>query len=152
VKDYKKFKCNNPRTPQSYCSSNVTQNVIDDCSAQEQCTNGLCEQIPNILCKKNSDCGTDGYVTELYCSVSGDSVRDYKKFICNNPNTPQSSCSSNVTQNVIDDCSAQEQCTNGLCEQIPNILCKKNSDCGTDRFVGNNFCSTDDVHRNYVTY
>ena len=152
ARDYKKFKCNNPRTPQSFCSSNITQNVIDDCSAQEQCTNGLCEQIPNILCKKNSDCGTDGYVTELYCSVSGDSVRDYKKFTCNNPNTPQSSCSSNVTQNVIDDCSAQEQCTNGLCEQIPNILCKKNSDCGTDRFVGNNFCSADDVHRNYVTY
>ncbi len=152
IRDFKTYKCNNPRTPQSYCSSSISQNVIDDCTSQEICIGGLCEDIPEIECSTNSQCGTNGYVSDLYCSVSGDAVRDYKTYLCNNPNTPQSFCSNNVTQQVIDDCSAQEQCNNGVCNPI-NITCSTNSQCGSDGYIGEAYCSVNgDAVRDYKTY
>ena len=152
VRDWKIFKCNLPHTPQSYCSSNVTQKVIDDCNAQEMCIDGSCEEKPPITCTKNTDCGADGYVGGLYCSSNGDAVRDYKTFTCNNPNTPQSYCSNNVAPQVVDDCSAQEQCNNGVCNPI-NIPCSTNSQCGTDGYIGNNYCSVNgDAVRDYKTF
>ena len=144
VRDYKSFKCNYPHTPQSYCTSKIEQKVNDDCSAQEMCSDGICEDNPPIVCSTNSDCGANGYVGSAYCSVNGDAVRDYKTYTCNNPGTPQSSCSNNVTQQLIDDCTAQEMCTNGVCQPKPPIACDEDNDCSVIQ-ITEYFCKGKDV-------
>ena len=129
VRDYKLYTCSNPGTPQSSCSNRVEQRLIDDCTANENCIGGQCVEKPPIICNRNSDCGSDGYIGNNYCSVNGDSVRDYKLYTCSNPGTPQSSCSNRVEQRLIDDCTANENCIGGQCVEKPPIRCSTNSDC-----------------------
>lgn len=69
-----------------------------------------------IACTQNSDCGTDGYVSGLFCSGL-DVVRTYRTYTCNNPGTPQASCSSSDVDNTIETCGYM--CSGGSC--ITNV-------------------------------
>lgn len=190
-------------------------------------------------CSRNSDCGTDGYVGDPFCGNDDWPLYlnhlywSYRSFTCNNPGTPQSSCSNsyiNVLQkfcgrsdctdwkdptcysycdgwgtnfcksnnvyhsrtchskgcsgiDCYDNTNNDEQlvqtcsngCSNGQCigptttsttttvhttttssttTTIPPT-CARNSDCGTDTWVGSLFCVTFDpldVYQNHVEY
>jgi len=55
------------------------------------------------VCSKNSDCGTDGWVNSPSCS-NNDVYQNYKTYICNNPGTPSSSCTSSTASKLKQDC------------------------------------------------
>lgn len=84
--------CNNPGAAGSYCTrTRITEQIV---------------------CNKNSDCGTDSFIDSPYCS--GDSVtQKFKTYKCNNPGATESLCSSSITEKD------KEQCTNGC----SNALC-----------------------------
>jgi len=146
---YKKFQtstCLNPGTVNSYCNINTRDRLIQDCDDGNPTTIDSCSEVggiarcnnERIICNRNSDCGSDGYIGNNYCSVNGDSVRDYKLYTCSNPGTPQSSCSNRVEQRLIDDCTSQEICTNGICD-IPQE-CRELEDYGMKQgFYGEYF-------------
>ena len=141
VQDYKTFTCNNPGTAQSSCSSSISQQILETCS--DICVNGECK---DIECYNNADCGTDGLIGELFCT--GDNVfRNFKTFTCNNPGTPESSCSSSISPQLIQTC--QETCLEGICVDIE---CNNNADCGTDGLINQPTCSGLNVVQDYKTF
>jgi hypothetical protein len=63
-----------------------------------------------VQCSKSSDCGTDGYVGDNYCS-DGDVYRNYKTFSCSS-----GTCSSSTAPKLQDDCDNDyEKCSSGAC-------------------------------------
>lgn len=73
------------------------------------CTNGQCD----FVCYQDSDCGTDGYVGNKYCS-GGDVYQDYRTWTCNNAGTISSSCSYSDTSTKMEECGTKD-CVNGVC-------------------------------------
>ncbi len=72
------------------------------------CDNGACI----IQCQYNSDCGTDGWLNQYYCS--GDNVWDlWRAYTCNNPGTKDSYCSHTDTAQQKEVC--DRGCDNGEC-------------------------------------
>jgi len=111
--------CNNCGYHTNYkCFENDVY-FYDDCNNKEDkkqecgapgCSNGEC--IPEIECSSDSECGTDGYVGDLFCS--GDDVyQSYVVYSCNNPGTTSAYCSSGDTDILIEDC--QYGCEDGVC-------------------------------------
>ncbi len=144
-----KYLCNKPGTFESFCSSSVETKVVDDCSSFEICNNGICQDKPTGICSSNSQCGSNGYISGNYCSANDDSVRDYRTFICNNPGTSQSNCTSIVSSQIVDTCTINEFCNNGICQNIPDT-CSSNSQCGTDGYIDSNKCGGDgNVYRDW---
>jgi len=66
----------------------------------------------NINCSTNSDCGTDGF-GDPYC-YEGDVYQDYRTFTCNDPGTPESSCSQDDVPTEIEVCTSG--CSGGVCQ------------------------------------
>ncbi|MBI2631458.1 right-handed parallel beta-helix repeat-containing protein [Candidatus Pacearchaeota archaeon] len=89
--------CNNAGSAESYCSHTTIN-----------------EQ---ITCRKNSDCGLDGFIDSPFCS--GNNVaQKFNIYTCNNAGTTQSSCSSSITEKVKEQCT--NECLNSLCvDQTP---------------------------------
>jgi len=56
-----------------------------------------------IICNSNSDCGTNGFVGNLFCS-SNNVFQNYKTYICNNAGTTSSYCSSADSGQLKQDC------------------------------------------------
>ncbi|MFC1800549.1 OmpL47-type beta-barrel domain-containing protein, partial [Nanoarchaeota archaeon] len=84
------FKCLNPGVSQSYCVlDTTTTQTMETCGQGEICSEGECKGVP---CYANSDCGTDGYVTDNYC-YQNNIVKDKRTYICNNPGTAIAFCS-----------------------------------------------------------
>ncbi|HRZ85992.1 MAG TPA: hypothetical protein P5277_04420 [Candidatus Paceibacterota bacterium] len=86
-----------------------------------------------ISCSLNSDCGTNGYVGNSFCSTKN-VVRNYTSFTCNNPGTEGSYCSNSVSQQIISICS--DYCLSGACG---TFICHNNSECN------DNNSSTEDI-------
>lgn len=100
-----------------------------------------------IKCSSNSECGTDGYVSNPTCS-GNNVVRVYQTFTCSNPGTTQSSCSASNSTVVVEECAYG--CSNGACN-LP-FSCNQNSECGTDGYVSGPACSGNNVTRLYQTF
>ena len=171
---YRNFSCLQAGTPQSQCTFEDKTNVLQQCSPN-LCSNGACVQ---PLCKKNSDCGIDGFVGENICTTNGSVGKIYTTFTCNNPGTLNSACSSqNETKTTLQ---CPSGCANGSCLQVKcninsecndnnnytidecvkpgtsesfcrntEINCVSNLDCGVNGFIGNEFCSANNVEKNY---
>ena len=165
VRDFRNFTCNNPGTSQSSCSSNVTSQIVTICNfgcdlgqclpennflcmndndcvdgnplTFDSCvftaTNSSCTHAP-IVCASNSDCGNNGFIGNNMCSVNN-VVRDFRSFTCNNAGTIQSSCSSNVTSQIVEQCS--DLCSNGACV---DVACFMNSDCSDNNSTTTDVC------------
>jgi len=88
--------CINPGTASAMCRSSIT----DFCSSKE-------------------DCGTDGYVGGGFC-FEGNVAKKFRSYVCNNPGTSQSSCSSSDENAVIDDCISS--CAGGVCTQQSELI------------------------------
>jgi hypothetical protein len=72
-----------------------------------------------FVCYDDPECGTNYYKNELYCSY-GNVYDTYVSYICNNPGTMYSSCSSEETPVLKEVC--YYGCSDGKCEE------KKESD------------------------
>ena len=143
------------QTADRYCSGTSSScdgsfvwggwSVYDDCNSNEICINDN----PNcqyVECSSNSDCGTDAWLNSNYCS--GDNVWDtYRTYTCSNPGTPSASCSNSDNAQLKQTCA--DTCVNGSCA---GIMCYNNADCGTDSFVGSNYCNGDDVWNTWRTH
>jgi hypothetical protein len=146
-------KCNNPGTVQSSCVHN------------------------NIACFSNAQCGRDAYVGNKYCK-NGSVYQDYEQFSCSNPTTSNSQCSSNIVQKLVQGCAngcTNGACTIIVCSQNSDcndndlytedkcnnpgtaqsscsnteVNCVTNNDCGITGLFGNEFCSLNDVFKNF---
>jgi len=130
-----------------------------------------------IDCYQDSDCGTDGLTGNRYC-IGNNVTEDFIEFICNNPGTSNSYCSDITTPNFIEECEdyclngicyeyvceqdsdcddnnplTLDQCINpstviSECRNIP-FNCANDADCGFTGFLGEEYCSGDDVFKNY---
>jgi len=114
----------------------INDNLIEECN--NGCLDGVCIDEPNE-CTLDSNCPAD-YYGNNYCENEV-ILHDFHNFSCLNGN-----CNENVTTQFVDGC--QYGCLNGQCIQ-PNIECNQNSDCGITGFIDNNFCSLEDIYKNF---
>ena len=122
--NWRGYGCNLPGTSQAYCTSAEVSLLKQDCGVDS------CNAFGANYCKNN-----DVYHNQT-CYDKG----------CN-----LGSCFTNtfVNEALVQDCGASG-CSNGKCNSI--IACTKNSDCGTDGYVGSPFCSGKNIVQNYLTF
>ncbi|MBD3354865.1 hypothetical protein GF361_02680 [Candidatus Woesearchaeota archaeon] len=136
--DYRRYRCYNPGTYDSYCSYTDMPKIKSEC--ENGCSDGICLS-EDCACSDDDDCGNDGYVGNSYCS--GDDVyRVYRKWDCHNPGTNEAYCSYDDDERMIEGCT---NCMNGNCVEG----CSIDSDCGSNVWIGSPYCSGDDVWQVY---
>ncbi len=101
LQNYINYTCNNPGTLSSYCSSSTSSSLIKTCSAGQVCSSGNCF---DVACSSNSQCGTNGFTGDASCYSDG-LYKNYVSYICNNPGTVSSSCSSSSSLQLYQSCS-----------------------------------------------
>jgi len=67
----------------------------------------------SVVCSVNSDCGTDSWIGDSYCS-SDDVWQVWRTWTCNNPGTASSYCSYSDSSQLKIDC--EDECDSGVCE------------------------------------
>ncbi|MBS3079124.1 putative metal-binding motif-containing protein [Candidatus Pacearchaeota archaeon] len=170
---YITFKCNNPGTGISSCSNSTENKMIEDCA--DKCFNNECVNItcyndaqcndnnsntedkclnpgtPQsscehkvIHCSKNLDCGINGFNGNKYC-MNQNSFEDFVTYTCNNPGTSQSTCTNTKMPILSEYC--EFQCVGGEC-----LSCFNNLSCGIDKFIGNKYCTGNDVYQDYQQF
>ncbi len=173
---FETFTCNEPGTGDSFCSSATEETVQETCedicvggvceffvcesdsecddqnvNTEDVCVNpstldSVCENNP-IECFANEDCGTDGFVGERICSDSLTASQMFREFTCSNAGTAKSACSYAEELQAVETCA--DLCFEGACV---DVACFEESDCGTDGFVGEMFCSEGNVAGSFVDY
>lgn len=143
---FKNYLCLNPGTPLATCTFSTDTKLTQECSQNQTCSNGSCQNI-QIACTNNSDCGNDDYFGNLFCS-NGDVFQQFKTYSCYKPGTADASCSSSNQNKLKLDCAQNELCDNGECK---SLACNKNSDCGTDS-AGEPYCSNGNVYQQTKNY
>lgn len=118
---YTQDSCVNPGYHNAYCAHDTIQCLSNlDCDDSNSLTLDVCInpgtvsslcQHQSVVCNTNSDCGTDGFSGSVFCSVNN-VVKNYTAWTCNNGGTVSSYCSSNTTQQLIQQCSS---CSAGQC-------------------------------------
>jgi hypothetical protein len=209
TRNYVTYDCLFPGTANSSCQSTISVKTLEicpdecvngvcvdiNCSVDADCDdsnvrtedkcvnpgtiNSYCTNKP-IACLNNAECGTDGFIGNLFCT--GKNVtQEYKTFTCLNPGKASSSCTSTVQTKVKETCtdacvsgecvdivcffnsdcndnnlSTQDIChnpgqVNSFCTNSP-INCFNDADCGMNGFIGNLFCTGKNVTRSYISY
>jgi hypothetical protein len=82
----------------------------------------ICTVLP-ITCSSNSDCGTNGYVSNPECNTD-DLYQNYRIYTCHNSGTSSSYCSHSDTY-------------------------QKKSECGEDEY-SSNYCYDNNVYRDFI--
>ncbi|MEE9525778.1 MAG: cellulase family glycosylhydrolase [Candidatus Woesearchaeota archaeon] len=100
----------------------------------------------NTSCFTDSECGTDGYIGSESCNVD-DVWQDYRSYSCSNAGTASASCSNSDDYQLKETCT--DTCSAGSCV---DIVCSSNAECGTDGYVGADYCSADDVLGDWKAY
>ncbi len=145
------------------CRKNITCFSNADCNDNNLRTEDICLnpgtgsstcQNNNVRCAFNSDCGTDGFIGNLFCQGNG-IFQNYNSFICSSPGTSQSSCSNSVTAMLKTSCSSGQicnnaqcittQCSNGIDDDIDGLIDSQDTGCwdnindpNTYNLLGNN--------------
>ena len=120
--------------------------TIDTC-VNKGTVNSFCQNTP-IVCSVNSDCGTNGFVGDKFCT-NEDVSKNFVTYTCLNSGTINAVCKSETKPKVVEECDSDELCSSGSC--VP-VVCQNANDCGTDDFVGQTFCQNGDVYKNFKTY
>jgi len=103
------FKCEN-----RICNNNLKMNKVKDCSVS--CSEGECE---DLVCKSNSDCGTDDFTGDSFCISGNNSIyQNYTSYSCNNSILKQGSCLENTLTKKVMDCESNQICEDGECIDI----------------------------------
>mgnify|MGYP001612112636 CR=1 FL=1 len=151
--NYKTYTCNNPGTTYSSCSNSTAPQLKLNCSGNQTCSNGQCQNI-NIACSTNANCGTNGYAGSPYCQ-NNNIYQNYTIYTCNNAGATNSYCSNSTENRLKSDCAYNQTCNNGQCSYqniAQNIVCNSNYNCGTNGYAGGAFCMGNSVYENYITY
>ncbi|MBW2982135.1 hypothetical protein KY343_04610 [Candidatus Woesearchaeota archaeon] len=139
--DYRTYTCSNPGTALASCSYSDASQSKEICT--DTCESGLCVAVE---CYDDNDCTADYWLDNDYCN--GDNVWDtFRDYSCSNPGTGSSSCDYADNNQLKETCT--DTCYQGNCAAIE---CYYDSDCGTDDFIGNEYCNADDVWDYYRTY
>ena len=177
TQQFREFTCNNPGNADSFCTFEILSVVNQTC--EDLCFEGACADVEcfnnadcndgnsstedvcvnagtgnsncmhnGIECFTEEDCGTNGFIENSFCSF-GDVARNFINYNCNNAGTIESFCSSAVEKIIVEDCDFG--CEGNICS-APVIECNENTDCGADGFVGNLFCSNNNVNRLFRTH
>jgi hypothetical protein len=85
-----------------------------------------------INCFNNEDCGLTGFIGGEYCILDG-VFKNFQNSTCVNPGTLLSSCSIQVSQEKLNQCS--KACFDGTC-----IVCDEDSDCVDSNNLTSDFC------------
>jgi hypothetical protein len=156
----------------SFCFNYTLPILLDYCEGD--CISGQC-----IECFNNLGCGEDGFIGEPNCQDE-DLWQDYEEFLCSNPGTPESNCSSDIFPKLVENCS--DTCIDGQCIEIecfnnsdcddmddltydeclnpgtPSsecrntpINCADDNDCGITGFIGGEYCFLGMVYKDYKT-
>ncbi len=120
--DYKEYTCSNPGTVSSSCSYSLSSELIETCP--DTCVNGACADVGY----ENTDTVNSKFMAsavEIVCNndFECDDSNLYTYDECYNPGTDLSYCSHLSINCVID------------------------NDCGTTGFIGDEFCTNDDVYK-----
>jgi hypothetical protein len=75
------------------------------------------------LCSVNSQCGINDFIGAPFCSEE-DVFDIFETFTCNNPGTGISSCTSDLTPQLVDECGSGLVCSAGMCveECVPEDI------------------------------
>ncbi|MBI4148885.1 discoidin domain-containing protein, partial [Candidatus Woesearchaeota archaeon] len=140
-RNYVNFGCTYPGSSNSYCSSNTTATLIDDCGTNEYCVSGQSScQMNTTTPTANATCGTDvcqanevcndplqgcmlgcqttancpasGYTGDYFCYL-GDVWRRNITYECVTAHGAPYYCDSAITPYVTDDCTGTEYCIEG---------------------------------------
>ena len=136
---FKSFMCVDQGTINSSCKDNLNDVLIEECSYDETCGNGKCTKVE---CNDDDDCNSD-FFTNNYCSENN-VVKDFHDFSCN---AYKHKCEENIS--IIELKMCTDLCENGYCV---DVQCRKDSDCGQNGFVGDEFCKNDDVYQDFKSF
>jgi len=84
---------------------------VNTCASNQLCQNGNCIN-QTIACSSNSNCGTNGFTGNSFCS-DGNVLQNYRVYSCLNPGTINSSCTYSDVNQTKQTC--QNGCSNGNC-------------------------------------
>jgi hypothetical protein len=122
------YSCMNQAKENSYCKSEIQQQLFEDCQGTQTCANAKCKN----TCNADSDCGT--VITSApYCS-GNNAVKKITTPTCGSAATIDSYCKQNITIVTVDSCSTNEVCYNGACVGA-NV-------CGNGIKEGTEFCDS----------
>tara|TARA_B100002003_G_scaffold247024_1_gene277765 strand:- start:307 stop:957 length:651 start_codon:yes stop_codon:yes gene_type:complete len=98
--------------------------------------------IDALKCSDDIECGND-FSEESYCI--GDKVYEkVHEFSCNGR------CNENINRKLIEECFIG--CFEGECINSFLFDCEFDFECGINDFVGDTFCSLDNVYQDYLTW
>lgn len=176
---YLSYKCLNPGSETSQCTSLIKEGLIESCKSNQICFLNKCM---DVKCKSNSDCNDNNPKTEDVCLYAGtsdsicihnpincledsecgsdgfintpfckdnDVFQDYKTFKCNNAGSSLSFCSISTILKLKNNCTENQVCSNGVCKEK---TCLKNSDCGVDKFLNTPFCKNNNVFDKFISF
>ena len=75
------------------------------------CSGGTCTY---VACNSNSDCGTSKFNPWAYSCQNNNLYQDYITYICNNPGSAYSTCTTQKQPQIIQTCSSNQKCQIGL--------------------------------------
>ena len=140
------------------CDDN-NQRTVDRC-INPGTTQSFCRNT-EVNCLNNLDCGVTSFIGDEFC-WNNDIYKAFQTSTCVNPGTLVSYCNIEATPQLVQDCNDNnpgtiDQCSKipgdgAICKHIPIGECRNEGDCGTDGFIGNNFCSGNNVKRNFIDY
>ena len=151
---------------------NPFQEDEDDDREGDECDeDGGLTKNPNIECYRNTDCGDSEFIGEKYC-LNNNLVREFVSYTCKDKGTEDSDCGSDKEVKIIEECDVCQngKCYDIVCRtdadcddgnsltkdtcinpgtinsscthKIITDQCSVASDCGTNGFIGENFCET----------
>ncbi len=117
------YTCNNPGQANSYCSNSSANQLKQDCG------DNSCGNWSNICMNNNV----------------------YRQRTCQNRGCSNGNCylTNSTEEQIVEIC--QNGCTSGTCNTV-NIVCHNDTECGTNGFIGNPFCTNNDVFQSFITY
>lgn len=135
-----------------------------------------------INCFNDIDCGINGFTGSGFCSANNQNVlKNYLTFTCHEYGTINSYCTNSTAQIIIQNCTdtcsngacrsitcyadsdcddsdigTEDKCLlpgtiDSSCENQP-IACFDNSDCGSDKWIGDFLCVGKNLSRNYLNF
>ena len=144
--------CQNAGTSASFCTTFFTTHLVEACGVGESCndSDAMCyldsvdedgDGFDNLTPGDVNDDGND-----LDCDDNDSSVYPGAYEICDGKDND---CDGLIDEGADDSCSGDGMCVAGQCVAP---VCSSDSDCGSDGFIGSNFCSADDIVRDYQTF
>ncbi len=149
----------------------------DDDLTNNNASREIIVSCPTIRCNNNLDCGIDGFIGDNSC-IDKNVTRDFKSYTCSNSGTTQSTCTSGTEKKTIEVCAdiclngecqgvrcnkdedcndfnplTKDECINPgtLASECRNseLNCASSADCGFSGFVGTEFCSGNNILKNF---